>query len=159
MSHISLFLRETQYNFFTHHLIHLNAMVVHQDQTHLPTQVFKEISAHPAEQQSFAHLQEMHTLAIMMRINNLDSPGNENIVQLQEIGAYPSSSTVDRWMVLYNTYGHARAFQRSGNRRAEREIHGRDLILLAVYRAALPKATIAELNAFLFSMNQGDPEN
>ena len=45
----------------------------------------------------------------------------------------------------------------TGNRHAEREISGLVLEWLALYRAVLPKATLAECRAFLFNMDPTQP--
>ncbi len=134
-------------------------MVEHRVAIRPPTRVFQTESVYPSQQRSFAYSQEMRDLAITMRIEGMDGNDNENIAYLRETGQYPSEATVNRWMHLQNKFGHARPFCRTGNNRAVREIKGRDLLLLSLYRVALPKASIAEVNAFLFAMNQDDPDN
>ena len=101
----------------------------------------------------------MRSQAIDNRINGEDGPKNVNITRLREQGLYPSEITVDRWMVRRNEHGHARLFCRTGNRRSQREVKHRDLILLALHRAVLHKATFSELNAFIYAMNLHNPDN
>ncbi len=124
-----------------------------------PTRVFQTESVHPSEQRSFAYSQEMRRLAITMRMQGMDGDDNEHVAHLRANGQYPSEGTVDRWMLLQNNFGHTRPFRRTGNNRATREIRGRNLLLLSLHRAVLPKATIAEVNAFLYAMNMHDPDN
>ena len=134
-------------------------MVVHQTSIRPPTRVFKQQKIHPSECRSFAYSQEMREQAIDNRLHGEDDIDNPTIVRQRNEGLYPSEQTVDRWMGRVNEHGHALAFRRTGNRRSQREIKNRDLVLLALYRSALPKSTIAEVNAFLFTMNMADPEN
>ena len=68
---------------------------------------------------------------------------------------FPSHRTCKRWKKLQRELGHFRACQRSGNNRAI-ILHSHDLILLALYRVVLPKATHTETNAFLYRANFGD---
>ena len=75
---------------------------------------------------------------------------------MQEQGLYPSRRTVDEWTARYLRFGHFRAFRRTGNHRACREVRGQDLHRLALFRTILPKATIAEVNAFLFRLKMED---
>ena len=124
-----------------------------------PTKVFEVPEIHPSECRSFAYSQHMRSQAIDTRLCGQDGPANINIRELHLNRLYPSEMSVDRWMTRRHDYGHIRAFRRTGNRRSQREIKQERLILLALHRAALPKATMAELNAFLFSMNLAGPNN
>ena len=67
---------------------------------------------------------------------------------------YPFLYTEDRWQQLFNNLGHYRQCRRTGNRRAT-VLHDHDQILRALYRVAFPKATSAEINAFLYRANYG----
>lgn len=134
-------------------------MVIHRVPFRLPSRVFQNPDVNPSEQRSFSYSQDMRRLAISLRLQGLDGNDNVTLNNLRQNNLYPKVSTVDKWMLLYNQFGHSRPFRRTGNRRAQREIRGRNLVLLALYRAALPKATIAEVNAFLFVMNTDDPNN
>ena len=115
-----------------------------------PNQSFNEIQPHPSTS-SNAYSDDMRSLCVENRLNGTD--GTEGIKNLQQLNLYPSRSTVDRWMVRYNTVGHARSFRRTGNHRARRELRGRNLILLSLYRTFLPTASIAEYIAYLYQMN------
>ena len=118
-----------------------------------PTRVFKKAKVHPSEKRGYAYSQDIRELAIENRQNGNDN--DAGIVQLRGAKKYPSTRTVNRWMTRNNMFGHVRPFRRTGNNRAKREVRNRDLFLLALYRAALPKSTSAEVNAFLFEMRRG----
>ena len=70
---------------------------------------------------------------------------------------FPSHRSVVRWVDRLNNLGNFRPFRRSGNKRAEREIMGNDLVLFTLYRVLLPKATQSEVSIFLVIMNRHDP--
>ena len=61
-----------------------------------------------------------------------------------------------RWIRRVNQFGHTRSYIHTGNRRAEREIYGMNLFYVSLYRVGYPRATAAEINAFLFNMNRLD---
>jgi len=69
---------------------------------------------------------------------------------------FPSTRTENRWVNLVNQLGHYRKCRPTGNNRAT-VLRDHDLILLSLYRLAYPKATAAEINAFLFRANFGNP--
>ena len=79
------------------------------------------------------------------------------IQELREQNAFPSVRTIERWVLQLPQLGHLRAYRRNGNATAS-VLRGHDLILLALYRVMHPKAKHAEINAFLFRANFGDPE-
>ncbi len=134
-------------------------MVLQQTPICPPTRVFEAFQIHRSECRSFAYSQDTRSMAIENRLTGFDGPENEQIVHLRNLGLYPSVQTVDRWVQRHIQHGHIQAFRRTGNHRSQREIKGRNLILLAFHRAILPKATIAEVNTFIFNMNQHDPNN
>ena len=143
------------------HCFHSNriTMVRRQAKVRPPNRVFVPPNTHPSECRSFSYSQEMRLLAVTNRLNGIDGPENEQIQHLRNLGQYPSEWTVNRWVQRYIEHGHIRPFRRTGNIRSVREIKGRRLILLALHRAALPKSTLAEVNAFIFNMSQHDPNN
>ena len=134
-------------------------MVRRQTPIRPPNRVFKHAIIHPSECRSFPYPQEVRDIAIRNRIEGIDGPDNHHIQELRNLRLYPSSQTVCRWVQRFAQHGHSRAFKRTGNRRAQREIKNRELVLLSFYRAALPKSSIAEVNAFLFNMNAHLPDN
>ena len=135
-------------------------MVQRQVSTHPPTRVFKRPIIHPSECRSFAYPEVTRTLAINTRLHSEDGIENQTIACQRENGLYPSTSSVNRWIRQFQHHGHAHAFCWTGNKHSQREIKGRQLILLALQQqAALPKATFVEVNAFLYSMNLANPDN
>ena len=66
--------------------------------------------------------------------------------------------TIRRWQQLQQQFGHYRALQQNGNTTVT-VLRRHNLILLALYRLALPKALHAEVNAFLYRANYGNPNN
>ena len=90
-------------------------------------------------------------MIITRYINGLQDISNE-IIQLRHQHKWPSRSTCHRWIRQYNTIHNVRPKRRSGNKRAQREIRGRTLRHLALYRSIRPKATIAEVQAVLHTL-------
>ena len=81
------------------------------------------------------------------------SPHNQNMRQQH---LFPNYNTCRRWEILQQELGHLRSCERQGNKIAT-VLRGPYLILLALFRAALPKATHPEINAFLYRCNFGNP--
>ena len=71
----------------------------------------------------------------------------------------PSASTIYRYVARRLQLGHMRRMAHSGNRRKSGLCHGLPLMLLAVYRAAFPKAERAEIAAFLWRAYSGHLPN
>ena len=117
-------------------------------QLHPPLQVFRHDIPHPSECRGFAYSQDMRELAVQNRLNGTDE--DPAIRFLQDQHKYPHPITVDRMVERHEEVGHSRAYRCTGNKRAEREIEGNNLIQLTLYRSFCPKATLAELNAYLF---------
>ena len=78
------------------------------------------------------------------------------IALLRQTHVYPSSWTQTRWEALNNDMGHVRPCRRTGNKFRE-NFAGQDLVFLALYRMLFPKCTHAEINAFLYRSNLGNP--
>ena len=72
---------------------------------------------------------------------------------LRRAKQWPCIVTCDRWLAQYHVDGHVLPKRRTGNHRSTREIKGIPLVNLAIYRSIRPKATIAEVKAFLFIMD------
>ena len=113
---------------------------------------------HPSVGTGNAYSQDMRTL--VMFINDQfdeEDPFVQNFISVaREAHVYPSVSTLRRWEDLEHSHGHILPCRRSGNKFSQR-LDGQDLILLALYRCIYPKATIAEVNAFLYRANFGNP--
>ena len=106
---------------------------------------------HASEGIGKAYPKEMREMVITRYINGLPDISNE-IIQLRHQHKWPSISTCQRWIRQYNTIHNVRPKRRSGNKRAQREIRGRTLRHLALYRTIRPKATIAEVQAVLHTL-------
>ncbi len=84
-------------------------------------------------------------------------PNDSFIEDLRENNVYPSRTTERNWAELRNQLGHFRPCRRTGNNFAT-VLRGEDLVLLAIYRLAYPKAIAAEILAYLATMNYGNIE-
>ena len=60
---------------------------------------------------------------------------------------FPHMDTCKRWIRLFQDAGHVLPKRASGNRFSEREVHGIDLVNLAIFRLVRPKAYINEVRA------------
>jgi hypothetical protein len=112
---------------------------------------------HPSEQNGSAYSHDIRQLVLSIRDhqNELQPEVQEFIQILRENKLYPNIMTENRWAALRNNLGHFRPCRRSGNAFAT-ALRGQDLIYLAIYRVAYPKATAAEVQAFLYRMNYGN---
>ncbi len=124
-----------------------------------PLETHREDAPHPSLGQGSPYSQDLREL--VMATNQLavvPFPAQVKlfIEELRLNRVYPSRSTVRRWTRQNQQLGHIRACRRSGNSFASR-FRGQDLIYLALYRVAYPKASHAEINAFLHNMNFLDP--
>ena len=80
---------------------------------------------------------------------------SDMVAILRDNSLYPCQSTCSRWNRIAELYGHVRPCKKTGNKQPER-LRGPDLVYLAMYRVAYPKATIAEVLAFLYRCNLGN---
>ena len=92
---------------------------------------------------------------LVMTVRAIGSSNDPLITHLRALRVFPSKRTERRWVNLVNQLGHFRKCRHTGNDRAT-VLRDHDLILLALYRLAYPKATAAEINAFLFRANFGN---
>ena len=87
-------------------------------------------------------------------MNNAGVSNHPIFDQLRALRVFPSTNTERRHVALQNAEGHIRPCRRTGNNRAS-ALRDHDLLLLALYRITYPKATSAEINAFLYRANYG----
>ena len=85
---------------------------------------------------------------------NLRSPVLE---QLRQQRKFPHINTCNRWIRQYIGEGHTRCMRPTGNHISQREIHGQDLVNLAIYRMVRPKAYIDEARAYVHNQNPANP--
>ncbi|EJK52676.1 hypothetical protein THAOC_28026 [Thalassiosira oceanica] len=62
-------------------------------------------------------------------------------------------TTIKRWITRLQTQGNVLQKRPTGNKYSEREIHGSDLINLALFRLIRPKSIIDECRAYLYNRN------
>ena len=121
-------------------------------------QTRENIIAHPSLCNGNAYSQDLRRLVlfIALHVDEEDHNMRNMLSLLRHEHVYPSSVTERRWMNLYEQMGHVRPCRRSGNADASR-MRGQDLVFLALYRVFYPKATISEINAFLYRCNLRNP--
>ena len=79
------------------------------------------------------------------------------VSSLRSQHSFTSYRYVLRYVNRFEEHCNFRSYRHSGNKRATREIFGKNLVLLVLYRVSLPNATQAEVSAFLAVMNGHDP--
>ena len=99
------------------------------------------------------YAQEFRQFVMMVR--QMGASRDPIFMLLRAQRVYPSLQTEKRWEALFNRLGHYRQCRRTGNIRAT-VLRDHDQVLLVLYRIAFPKATAAEINAFLYRANYGD---
>ena len=97
--------------------------------------------------------QDIRTM--VMAIRHTGDSNNPIFDALRAQRLYPSIDSEKRWAELENVHGHFRQCRRTGNAFAT-VLRDYNLLLLALYRITFPKATSAEINAFLYRANYGD---
>ena len=113
---------------------------------------------HPSEGRGNPYSQDMRTLVTAInQLGPLPNNVQDFIETLRLNRIYPSHETEERWNNTHAILNHARPCRRTGNNFATR-LRGVDLIHLALYRVAFPKASHAEINAYLYRVNLGNPE-
>ena len=116
-----------------------------------PNQTFQATQRHPLRKSGDPYSQDMRELVVA---TIQDGRGNDPFVhEYRHQRKWSSKSTSWQWIQQNHRLGHHRAMRRTGNRQAMREVNGFDLFMLCLYRAAFPRATHAEINAFLFQVN------
>ena len=122
-----------------------------------PTQHRPNNNRHLTSQRGTSYSQDLRQLVSTIAMEGVFNPSvREFVVAMQGQGTFPSRQTVARWNALRNRLGHTRACRRTGNRSVPRLQGSPDLILLALFRIAYPKARAAEVNAFLYNANYGN---
>ena len=117
-----------------------------------PTQTFRDVAPHPSLGTGEPYSHEFRQF--VMNIHGLGLSNDPIFANARQQHLYPSRRTERRWDLFQRLYGTYRACRRSGNKRAT-VLLDHDLFYLALYRVAFPKATAAEINAFLYRVNYG----
>jgi hypothetical protein len=92
---------------------------------------------------------------LVLAIHNSGNSNDPFVQNLRQQHLIPSLRSEYRYSALNATHGHVRACRRTGNNRAT-VLRGHDIFFLALYRIVFPKATAAEVNAFLYRANYGN---
>ena len=126
----------------------------HDVQIRPPLQQRVDPALHPSNRgRTNGYSQDMRQLAMEIRAQGHSN--NPLITVMRAQHNYPSLLTENRWQELLNTLGHYRQCRHTGNNRAT-VLRDHDQILHVLYRLAYPKATQAEINAFLYRANFGN---
>jgi len=110
-----------------------------------------EEERHASEGIGKAYPKEVREMVLQYFRNGTDPCTLPQIQLLQQQNKFPSPPTIRRWLIQYLSHGHVLPKECTGNHRAERELHGQELVDLALFRVAKPKAHLAEVNAWLFN--------
>ena len=109
-------------------------------------------------------VEEIHTLTkwrrmvLQMHFNGVNLRNlPPEFADLRLNNKFPCHTTCRDWIRIFHEAGDICPKRATGNRYAEREISGLVLEWLALYRAVLPKATLAKCRAFLFHMDPAQP--
>jgi len=117
-----------------------------------PSQTFHDITPNPSLGTGEPYSHEFRQF--VMSVRNLGLSNHAIFEDHRHQHLYPSLRTERRWDLFERLYGTYRACKRSGNNRAT-VLRDYNLFYLAFYRVAFPKATAAEINAFLYRVNYG----
>ena len=98
----------------------------------------------PSEGDRRGYAQEMRDQVISLWMNEEDL----NAVWIAP-EKFPCLQTCRRWIRLYQGEGHSCCRRPTGDHFSEREVHGQDLVNLAVYRTVRPKAYIDKVRAIV----------
>ena len=117
-----------------------------------PPQTFIDVESHASIGNGKPYPKEVREMVIRRHVLGL--PRVDGTIRLlQRHHKYPSVPTIKRWIRRYGAHGNILPYQRTGNRRATREVSGLDMTNLALIRACLPKSRLYEVKAFLYSAN------
>lgn len=126
----------------------------HHGITHRPAvQTRVGVSLHPSGGRGVAYSNDFRTFAVS--VHNNGQHDDAAFTQARFAKLFPSKQTVQRYLALIQQFGHCRPCRRTGNKRAE-VLRDHNIVFIALYRVAFPKASAAQINAFLYRVNYGD---
>jgi hypothetical protein len=134
----------------------INNIVTRRPPVRPPNGTRPASAPHPSKGGSSGYAQEMRDQVISLWMNGEDL----NAVWIELLWhqrKFPCLRTCRRWIHQYQGEGHTRRRWPTGNRFSEREVHGQDLVNLAVYRTVRPKAYIDEVRAYVHNRNPANP--
>ena len=103
---------------------------------------------HPSHRRGFPYAVHFREAALYFD-DSQPIRNNPAMIVAREVRIRESARSTRRWRRRLARLGHLRPFRRTGNKRAT-VLRGYDAYRLAVYRTTYPKATIAEINAYLY---------
>jgi len=132
-------------------MIVVNNITTYRPPVHPPNGTRKGLRIHPS-QGGNAYAPEFRDQVISTWQNggDLRSPVLE---QLWQQRTFLHINTCNRWIRQYNGEDHTRCMRPTGNHISQREIHGQNLVNLAIYRMVRPKAYIDEARAYVHNQN------
>ena len=98
---------------------------------------------------------EMREQVLAMWLNG-DDMNAAWLAPLRHQHKFPCLNTCKRWWEQYNLEGNVLPKRPTGNSISEREVHGQDLVNLALFRLVRPKAYINEVRAYINNRNPGN---
>jgi hypothetical protein len=116
----------------------------------------RESQSHPSNGGSRGYSQDIREQVISMWQNG-DDIAAPWLIPLRAQRKFPSLKTCRRWIRQFQQEGHARAKRSTGNHFSQREVHGQDLVNLALYRMVRPKAYLYEVAAYIHNRNPASP--
>ncbi|CAB9525377.1 expressed unknown protein [Seminavis robusta] len=103
---------------------------------------------HPSRGGTRGYDVAQRTAAVALRV--MGEENNPALDHLRQLQLHPSKRTTRRWHQRVNEEGHLHPYEMNGNNPAT-VLKGHQLLMLSFYRLCYPKATAAEINAFLFA--------
>ena len=114
-----------------------------------------ELRPHPSRGGSRGYDMATRAMALSVKVNGEED--NQVFQSLRAQHLHPSKRTTNRWQQRLTNQGHFLPYEMNGNNPAS-ALQGNKLLMLVLFRMCYPKATAAEVNAFLFSCTlPGDP--
>jgi hypothetical protein len=93
-------------------------------------------------------------IAMWQNRDDLEAPWLE---QLHEYKLFPHRATCYWWIGQHLREGHTQCKRPTRNHISQREVHGQDLVNLAIHRMIRPKAYIDEVRAYAHNRNSANP--
>ena len=106
---------------------------------------------HPSQEgDAYAHEFPDQVISIWQNGGDLRSPVLD---QRRQQRKFPHISTCNNWIQQLGVEGHTCCKRLTGNRIFQKEVHGHDLVNLALYRMVRPKGYIDEVRAYVHNQN------
>jgi len=89
----------------------------------------------------------------LWQLSGFDALDTPHFNALRANHKFPHMETCKRWVRLFQDEGHVLPLRHTGNIHAQREVHGVDLVNLAIFRLVRPKAYLDEVRAYISNRN------